>query len=173
MLEHPAWKSWPYTASLDSRQEIIFPEPEKPKPVATETLGPWMADASPENQARAKAVWEYVNDFVKARISANSYSTWVKPLRAVALTGETLIVRIPTPEFGHVGEKFGAIIGQALADPRNTDLLNPDLRHTDPQSVDPRNVDGCNVDGQNQGRVTHVKFVTQEELAAHPRARSA
>jgi hypothetical protein len=160
LLEHPTWKNWRYTADLDSRQEITFPEPEKPKPAVAQALFPqtWVAETSPESEARAKAVWEHVNDFVKARISANSYSTWVKPLRAVALSDGMLIVRIPTHEFKHVGEKFGELIRQAIADPRNTGQ-----RNTDPR----------NLDLQNQVRATSVKFVTQEEIAAYPRARSA
>jgi hypothetical protein len=165
LLEHPAWKSWPYTAALDSRQEIIFPPPEKtnaettypekPRPVAAERINAetWAAQASPESEAQATAAWEHVHDFVKARISANSYNTWVKPLRAVALHDGTLMVRIPTTEFKHVGKKFGDLIRQAL-----TGLQNGDLRSINPG---------------HPVRVTEMKFVTQEEIAEHPRARSA
>ena len=178
LLEHPAWKSWPYTTHLDSRQEITFPELEKPKSVMAETLVTWVADASPESEARAKAVWDHVNDFVKARISANSYYTWVKPLRAVALTDGALIVRIPTPEFKYVGEKFKELIGQAIADTRSTDLLNSDQPNTSLPNTGLHN-EGLHSESphqevpHSQGRVTTVKFVTQEEIATNPRSRSA
>jgi hypothetical protein len=153
LQEHPAWRHWPYTADLDSREEIIFSEPEKAAP---ETLGPQKqiaeeltVPAASESEAQATAAWDRVNDFIKARISANSYSTWLKPLRAVSLNSDgMLIVRVPTPEFKHVGRKFGEIIAQAIADRQG-------------------------VGSNNQQRVTEVKFVTQEDLAEHPRARSA
>jgi DNA-binding MarR family transcriptional regulator len=171
LLEHPAWRHWPYTADLDSREEITFSEPEKavqekPGPAATQTvIGQTMvvqtqvvqklaAPASPESEAQATSAWDHVNDFVKARISANSYNTWLKPLRAVSLNNDgRLVVRVPTPEFKHVGKKFGEIIAQAIADRQGGD------RRTDAPD--------------NRQRVTEVKFVTQEELAEHPRARSA
>jgi hypothetical protein len=185
LQEHPAWKHWPYTADLDSREEIIFPEPEKTGPATAQTpvgqaevsqtlvskalvsqtlvsqtkgAQTMAAQASPESEAHATAVWGHVNDFVKARISANSYTTWLKPLRAVSLNSDgTLVVRVPTPEFKHIARKFGEMIAQAIADRQSGDSQS----------------DSQGSGLKNWQRVTEVKFVTQEELAEHPRARSA
>jgi hypothetical protein len=165
LQEHPAWKHWPYTADLDSREEIIFAEPEKTVPekpgsATTQALaGPTMVSqtaalASPESEAQATAVWNHVNDFVRARISANSYSTWLKPLRAVSLNSDgMLVVRVPAPEFKHIARKFGEMIAQAIAARQSADTKD--------------------VAPDNRQRVTEVKFVTQEEIAEHPRARGA
>ncbi len=153
LQEHPAWKHWPYTAELDSREEIIFPEREKavPEKLLAEAA---CTTVSSESETQATEVWDHVNDFVKTHISANSYSTWIKPLRAVSLNHDgTLMVRVPAPEFKHVGKKFGEIIAQAIANRQSGNSPGDGLK--------------------NRQRITEVKFVTQEEIAEHPQARSA
>jgi hypothetical protein len=170
LLEHPAWKNWRYTADLDSQREVVFPnqeetDSEKSCSVAAETPAAQtlVVHMSPESEARAAEIWEHVSGFVKARISPNSHNTWIKPLRAVALDQGMLIVRVPTREFKHVGNKYAELIAQAIDDRQNAESRN----------VDSQNIPSQSGGVKNHVRIIGLKFVTEEEMTAAPRARSA
>lgn len=68
-----------------------------------------------ESGKRAGVVFEYVRDYVQARISPHSFDTWIKPLRAVSLDEGVLTLRVPSAEFKQIGEKFGDVLEKAIA----------------------------------------------------------
>jgi hypothetical protein len=106
LAQHPDWKTWPSLQLLDSQQEIHFPEP---KPAAAEQVMP-----SAEMQTRAARVWEYVRDYLKHRMNPMQFDTWIKPLKPWTMDGRILFVRVPTPEFRQVAEKFGELLEKAI-----------------------------------------------------------
>src|SRR5207302_6046225 len=59
---------------------------------------------------------------LEKKISRNSYDTWLKPTRFSHANGGVLFIRVPTPEFRHIGEKFGDLIQEAM------DTLEPEFQ---------------------------------------------
>ena len=53
-------------------------------------------------------------DALEKKINRHSYDTWLKPTRYSHATNKVLFVRIPTPEFHHVGDKYADLIQEAL-----------------------------------------------------------
>ena len=43
-----------------------------------------------------------------------SFETWLKPTRYSHAAGRTLYVRVPSPEFRHIGDKYGDLIQEAI-----------------------------------------------------------
>jgi chromosomal replication initiator protein len=58
--------------------------------------------------------WLRILGALEKKISRHSYDTWLKPTRFSHANGSVLFVRVPTPEFRHIGEKFGDLIQEAI-----------------------------------------------------------
>ena len=58
--------------------------------------------------------WLRILGALEKKISRHSYDTWLKPTRFSHANGNIIFVRVPTPEFRHIGEKFGDLIQEAL-----------------------------------------------------------
>jgi len=58
--------------------------------------------------------WVRILDALEKKINRHSYDTWLKPTRYSHATNKVLFVRIPTPEFHHVGDKYADLIQEAL-----------------------------------------------------------
>jgi chromosomal replication initiator protein len=58
--------------------------------------------------------WLRILGALEKKISRHSYDTWLKPTRFSHSNGSIIFVRVPTPEFRHIGEKFGDLIQEAL-----------------------------------------------------------
>jgi len=58
--------------------------------------------------------WLRILGALEKKISRHSYDTWLKPTRFSHANGSILFVRVPTPEFRHIGEKFGDLIQEAI-----------------------------------------------------------
>src|SRR5260370_38329617 len=74
--------------------------------------------------------WLRVLSALEKKITRLSYDTWLKPTRFSHIIGSTIYVRVPTPEFRHIEEKFGDLIQEALA------VLSPeyqDVKHITPK----------------------------------------
>src|ERR1700745_4191937 len=66
--------------------------------------------------------WLRILDAIEKKISRHSYDTWLKPTRFSHTNGKIIFVRVPTPEFRHIGEKFGDLIQEAI------DTIEPDYQ---------------------------------------------
>ncbi len=66
--------------------------------------------------------WLRVLSALEKKITRLSYDTWLKPTRFSHIIGSTIYVRVPTPEFRHIEEKFGDLIQEAL------DVLSPEYQ---------------------------------------------
>ena len=58
--------------------------------------------------------WVRVLDALEKKVNRNSYETWLKPTRYDHAQGAILFVRVPNPEFCHIGERYGDLISEAL-----------------------------------------------------------
>ena len=75
--------------------------------------------------------WVLVLDALQKKINRHSYETWLKPTRFSHSQGPTLFVRVPNPDFCHIGEKYGDLISEAI---ENLGLEYQDVEFvTDPE----------------------------------------
>jgi chromosomal replication initiator protein len=58
--------------------------------------------------------WLRVLDALEKKINRHSYDTWLKPTRYSHSNGGILFVRVPSPDFRHVGDKYADLIQEAL-----------------------------------------------------------
>jgi len=58
--------------------------------------------------------WVRVLDALEKKVNRTSYETWLKPTRYDHAQGPVLFVRVPTPEFCHIGERYGDLISEAF-----------------------------------------------------------
>src|SRR5471032_43896 len=58
--------------------------------------------------------WLRILAALEKKISRHSFDTWLKPTRFSHANGNILFVRVPTPEFRLIGEKFGDLIQEAM-----------------------------------------------------------
>ncbi|MGC2636736.1 MAG: chromosomal replication initiator protein DnaA [Acidobacteriaceae bacterium] len=58
--------------------------------------------------------WIQILAALEKKINRQSYDTWLKPTRYSYARERVLYVRIPTPEFRHVGDRYGDLIQEAI-----------------------------------------------------------
>src|SRR3954469_9103223 len=58
--------------------------------------------------------WLRILDALEKKVNRHSYDTWLKPTRYSHANGAILFVRVPTPEFRHIGEKYADLIQEAI-----------------------------------------------------------
>jgi chromosomal replication initiator protein len=58
--------------------------------------------------------WVQILAALEKKVNRQSYDTWLKPTRFSYVRERTLFVRIPTPEFRHVGDRYGDLIQEAI-----------------------------------------------------------
>jgi chromosomal replication initiator protein len=56
--------------------------------------------------------WVRILDALEKKINRQSYDTWLKPTRFSHSEGGILFVKVPTPEFQHIGEKYADLIDE-------------------------------------------------------------
>jgi chromosomal replication initiator protein len=75
--------------------------------------------------------WVLVLDALEKKVNRHSYETWLKPTRFSHSQGPTLFVKVPNPDFCHIGEKYGDLISEAI---ENLGLEYQDVEFvTDPE----------------------------------------
>src|SRR5262245_50362401 len=65
---------------------------------ATATINPWME----------------ILGALEKKINRHSYDTWLKPTRYSHIEQKKIFVRVPTPEFRQIGEKYADLIQEAI-----------------------------------------------------------
>jgi chromosomal replication initiator protein len=58
--------------------------------------------------------WLRILDALEKKVNRHSYDTWLKPTRYSHTREGVLIVRVPTQEFRHIGEKYADLIQEAI-----------------------------------------------------------
>jgi chromosomal replication initiator protein len=75
--------------------------------------------------------WVRVLDALEKKVNRSSYETWLKPTRFSHSQGAVLFVRVPNPDFCHIGDKYGDLISEAM---ENLGLEYQDVEFvTDPE----------------------------------------
>ena len=64
--------------------------------------------------ASALNPWLQILAALEKKVIRQSFETWLKPTRYSHAAGRTLYVRVPSPEFQHIGEKYGDLIQEAI-----------------------------------------------------------
>src|SRR5580704_13588197 len=64
--------------------------------------------------ATALNPWLQILAALEKKVIRQSFETWLKPTRFSHATGRTLYVRVPSPEFQHIGDKYGDLIQEAI-----------------------------------------------------------
>ena len=78
--------------------------------------------------------WVRILDALEKKINRHSYDTWLKPTRFSHSEGAILFVRVPTPEFRHIGEKYADLIQEAI---ERLGLDYQDVEFVTPEPVAP------------------------------------
>ena len=58
--------------------------------------------------------WVQILAALEKKSIASPYDTWLKPTRYSYVRDRVIFVRIPTPEFRHVGDRYGDLIQEAI-----------------------------------------------------------
>jgi chromosomal replication initiator protein len=66
------------------------------------------------NSAIIPNPWVRILDALEKKINRHSYDTWLKPTRYSHVSNGILFVRVPTPEFSQVGDKYADLIQEAI-----------------------------------------------------------
>ena len=64
--------------------------------------------------AAALNPWLQILGALEKKVIRQSFETWLKPTRYSHASGRTLYVRVPSPEFRHIGDKYGDLIQEAI-----------------------------------------------------------
>src|SRR6478736_4324418 len=64
--------------------------------------------------ASALNPWLQILAALEKKVIRQSFETWLKPTRYSHTSGRTLYVRVPSPEFQHIGDKYGDLIQEAI-----------------------------------------------------------
>jgi chromosomal replication initiator protein len=86
--------------------------------------------------------WLQILAALEMKVIRQSFETWLKPTRFSHAAGRTLYVRVPSPEFQHIGDKYGDLIHEAI-DLQNLDFDDVSFvtAEEDP-SIPPQRKDG-------------------------------
>ena len=66
------------------------------------------------SSASALNPWIQILAALEKKVIRQSFDTWLKPTRYSHAAGRTLYVRVPSPEFQHIGDKYGDLIQEAI-----------------------------------------------------------
>ena len=58
--------------------------------------------------------WLQILAALEKKVIRQSFETWLKPTRFSHAAGRTMYVRVPSPEFQHIGDKYGDLIQEAI-----------------------------------------------------------
>jgi chromosomal replication initiator protein len=58
--------------------------------------------------------WIQILSALEMKVIRQSFETWLKPTRFSHAQGRTLYVRVPSPEFQHIGDKYSDLIQEAI-----------------------------------------------------------
>ena len=58
--------------------------------------------------------WLQILSALEMKVIRQSFETWFKPTRYSHIAGRTLYVRVPSPEFQHLGDRYGDLIQEAI-----------------------------------------------------------
>ncbi|MGA3213598.1 MAG: DnaA N-terminal domain-containing protein, partial [Terriglobales bacterium] len=81
--------------------------------------------------------WVRILESLEMKVNRLSFDTWFKPTRFSHSTGNKIVVRVPTPEFKHIGDKYADLIQEAI-DNLGMQYDDVEFMPAEPPSADPR-----------------------------------
>ncbi len=108
--------------------------------------------------AAAVNPWLQILSALEKKITRHSYDTWLKPTRYSHAQGRVIYVRVPTPDFRHISDKYGDLIQEAID---NLGLEFQDVEFvTDesPAATPVRHDGGLTAAAAAPARATQVRF---------------
>jgi chromosomal replication initiator protein len=109
--------------------------------------------------------WVRVLDALEKKVNRNSYETWLKPTRYDHAQGAILFVRVPNPEFCHIGERYGDLISEAIENLglefQDVEFVTDEEQRTNsrsPRAAEPRHEPLPISDKPGPGPVTQQRF---------------
>jgi hypothetical protein len=83
-----------------------------PESTKTEQLGGQMEYSLPSNldEEAGRECWAGILREIEPRMNRHSYETWIRPGQPAGLLGDTLFVKLPAPQFAHVGVKYETLL---------------------------------------------------------------
>ena len=108
--------------------------------------------------------WVQVLDALEKKVNRTSYETWLKPTRYDHAQGPILFVRVPNPEFCHIGERYGDLISEAIENLglefRDVEFVTDDEQHKSKPhgGVDAQQEPTAPSSGRSVGPVTQQRF---------------
>jgi chromosomal replication initiator protein len=109
--------------------------------------------------------WVRVLDALEKKVNRNSYETWLKPTRYDHAQGAILFVRVPNPEFCHIGERYGDLISEAIENLglefQDVEFVTDDQQRNNarsPRAAEPRHEPLPISDKPAPGPVTQQRF---------------
>src|SRR5438105_2300970 len=58
--------------------------------------------------------WNRILGALEKKINRHSYDTWLKPTRFSHVNANVLFIRVPTPEFRHIADRYADLISEAI-----------------------------------------------------------
>jgi chromosomal replication initiator protein len=93
-------------------------------------------------QATVLNPWLQILAALEKKVIRQSFETWLKPTRYSHVAGRMLYVRVPSPEFQHIGDKYGDLIQEAI-DQQSLELDDVSfVTVEDDPSIPPQRKDG-------------------------------
>jgi chromosomal replication initiator protein len=108
--------------------------------------------------------WVQVLDALEKKVNRTSYETWFKPTRYDHAQGPILFVRVPNPDFCHIGERYGDLISEAIEnlglDFRDVEFVTEDEQNKAKSngSADARSEAPLSPDKTSAGPATQQRF---------------
>ncbi|HXE91997.1 MAG TPA: chromosomal replication initiator protein DnaA [Terriglobales bacterium] len=119
--------------------------------------------------AAAANPWARILDRLQQKVTRHSYDTWLRPTRFSHTRGKILVVRVPTPEFAHLGDKYGDVIHEAIEmlgmDYEDVEFVTPEQ---DPAATPVRQDGGFAAVGTS-GRAVQGRFDWDGAAQLNPR----
>jgi hypothetical protein len=99
----------------------------RPDSAMKETNAPRLEYRLPPNldSEAGEQLWSEIRQKVSKRVNPHSFETWFKPAKAAGLAGNTLYVKLPTPNFSHVGEKYTDLISELTGGALEIEFIVP------------------------------------------------
>jgi chromosomal replication initiator protein len=120
--------------------------------------------------ASAANPWVRILDALEKKVNRHSYETWFKPTRYSHVKGGKLFVRVPTPEFRHIGEKYADLIQEAMEklelDFEDVEFITPE---EDPAATPVRHNGGFASREAGAARTTQARFDWDSAAQLNPR----
>src|ERR1035438_6615325 len=105
----------------DGEQMLSATREPLPKPGGLTELAPHKVTQARKSSmafaispATALNPWLQILAALEKKVIRQSFETWLKPTRFSHAAGRTLYVRVPSPEFQHIGDKYGDLIQEAI-----------------------------------------------------------